>query len=32
MVEGLSQEGKEDPPKLISLDQSKVPELRLCDL
>jgi len=31
-VEGFSQEGKEDPPNLISLHQSKVPELRLCDL
>src|SRR5688572_12253277 len=30
-VDGLSEEGKEDPPKRISLGQSKMPELRLCD-
>jgi len=29
MVEGLTQEGKENPPKRISLDQSKIPKLKL---
>jgi len=32
MVEGLSEKGKEDSPDRISLEQAKVPELRLCYL
>ena len=32
MVKRLSHDGAKDPPKRISLDQSKIPDLRLRDL